>query len=886
MRTDDSMDDTEDGPGTVQTLTAKGKKLFQVAQDKTDIFPRDYSEVVCQVIHHTSANPSLYEFECLCDLFRSKHYNVLAMAKLLAYRFNYASNTVYSTHSRVVYDRPGSWYVWKDNSWEHVETQDACQTTVTKLTQTFCLKMETELCEVEAAWMTQLHLLRTQTTSSPAEERTRIHTIQLYEMRLLHVRFMHGRVSKAIVYFGQSGPESQLRRLFEGELQTQNKAMQRRAPGNPPMDATKHYMLFTNAAVSAATGFVYLPNPTFYDTRYLPMELPRDLQPLMGDCDDVLMVMLAAVPSIAELHYLLAMISLALVFALRGENVMFWEGGGGCGKSVLTKLVTGMVGTSLTAELDLSAFGNGGSSGLNPALFDIAHRALLFVNEKTVNAMKGYAEALQSISGGDEQRGRGLYSKSSETVTPQGMIITVSNKMDIIRNAPPQLQRRAQVIHFCNRFLDPLNPEGRYVNEHGDVVDLEIFQDISSTLPVFSDLLNPGTRLPVDECQAMYHVDKIYPLNSQLRDEHHLKRLQRQLIRVCMVFAHLYFNSTPKRTPFMEQTLKEHVYKDTYAQFLQKYLLPVPSVFRSMSSRARQPSWGESTSAVYFAFLLAQNADKLGPINEGLQWTDIQNKLVAQSTSAGVLVKLKDMVSHVSTTRSVGTLSVTPVTYLSDVERVGDTLASRRQCFPNMFFDQASFLDDMAEEVAHIWRTKAFRNSPPKQKTSEGYKFYYYVKLHQKEEVPAGMTTATLGAPLTADDRAESGAVGPASLPTLRSVSGTGPEGLDSGRDTGSGSGPAIESTSESGIPSTHSRSSPVQSLHAEASASARPPMPARPPSEMRAGAANCYAYLQSQVPLVRAAKHDQSYTNLFVRVVAATGERMHPEGIPYVQNM
>jgi len=478
---------------------------------------------------------------------------------------------------------------------------------------------------------------------------------------------------------------------------------------------------------------------------------------------------------------------------------------------MMTHLISGMAGNRLSTELDQSAFGQGGSTGLNPSLLDMAYRALLFVNEKTFKGLTNFVEALQSISGGDTQRGRQLHAPKSESIQPKGLVIAVSNQLKMLHNAPQPLQRRAELMHFCNRFVDP-DTTGAHGNtssvdtsaRRASAGRVRIFTDTTDTLsPTLADVLHPDVPIPEDECRALHHVDQTYLLDGRLKEPTYLQTMQAQLIKVCLIFAHVYFGGAPQQTPFMIHTLENHIHQDAHAQFANAYLRDVPPE-DVIKTRSGQPTWGESIEAVHYAYTLLHYASYLETMDSRMPHRLVVGQLQQLKTEGKFLIQ-KEFSAVLAAARNWRVIKgINTVHYLRNADTVDNPSAStpchnRRTSFANVYMDVDAFLRDAPASVSEFWEASAHTVPPPD--------------------------------------------------PYLRSLAPSTP--LRSEMD-----------------PSTITPNNHV----GEAFASSRK------------GTGTCYAFLKHHVPLVREARDNPKYSNLFFRTLAATGERMHKQGLPWTK--
>jgi len=363
-------------------------------------------------------------------------------------------------------------------------------------------------------------------------------------------------------------------------------------PGHPRMNTTRGWCLFKNFAVNVDTGGVYQIPHSLYMSREIPYEYPDQLSPLAGDCDEVLRFLLPIFPSVFEMHHFLRMLGKAVGNYITQEVILYLVGDASTGKSSLQELVQEMLGIQYAQVVHGSALREDNDSGTNSARMRLQHLNVALFNESSIS--KNMSEdVIKMLSGGDTQACRGLYQDYVMFKT-MALMMMISNNPILLIGASNALYRRLHCLYLCNKF-DP-----GYV-DNGDArnpVDVLVDQLKDSFL---GDVTHPE-RLPetVAEVKALYHVNKAYPCDIGFKQQEVKERLSRQLLRVVLIYCHIYKEALCPPTKYMYLKLEEYDQQDPLTRFIKRYIIIVPK--SAPSCLPNEGLRGESLTVLQLAY--------------------------------------------------------------------------------------------------------------------------------------------------------------------------------------------------------------------------------------------------------------------------------------------
>ena len=200
--------------------------------------------------------------------------------------------------------------------------------------------------------------------------------------------------------------------------------------------------------------------------------------------------------------YTLTILSSCLSGDTSNEKFHVFIGGGGNGKSKLLDLVKAILGDyywlmnvqALTGKRNNSA-------NADPELsLTEGKRMILFQENETGEVIN--TSKMKEWTGGDEIVARALY-ENSKVIKPQFKCFMTSNNIPSFSSNDDGVWRRARMIHFKTKFVDPKNFDEDKVYEKGKIKD--IYHCLKD-----SNLINDVMQPNVIEAFAYYLINNYY----------------------------------------------------------------------------------------------------------------------------------------------------------------------------------------------------------------------------------------------------------------------------------------------------------------------------------------------------------------------------------------
>lgn len=213
---------------------------------------------------------------------------------------------------------------------------------------------------------------------------------------------------------------------------------------------------------------------------YIPYDSPGNIYK-----DDILQFIRDIQPNPEMQLYLLQILSTCLFGINKEQKIYFLSGSGSNGKSRIVDLLKSSFGEYyLSANIALITQKRGAAAGANAALMDFIDKRISIFTEPN-EGEQIQTGIIKELSGGDEQKSRGLYQRNQTSFTVHSKIFLQCNDIPPPNNFGDAEARRFRVVNFPVKFTE--NPNSNDIYEKK--MDPTIIERMKLWGPCFMSLL-------------------------------------------------------------------------------------------------------------------------------------------------------------------------------------------------------------------------------------------------------------------------------------------------------------------------------------------------------------------------------------------------------------